>query len=141
MRKFIPFLCIAVLLCGVIGCGKANKADEPAPTSQAAEPTSASQDKVDYVVGTDVNGNEATQYDPENPAATFPPENIISGTYPPETAAPASTPAATAPGNAAAPNATATPEPFEDGQTAGSTGDDFSNNATVIDFEDLFGEP
>lgn len=68
MRKFIAIILVAVLFTACIACADKNldsAGDGDLPTDI-------------YIVGVDINGEVGTQYDPANPSATFPPENIIT---------------------------------------------------------------
>ena len=120
MRKYywLMIALLALAMLAVVGCGDMDLS-KPAPT---LEPEAAIR-----VIGIDVSGQESDIYDPEIPEATFPPENIISGSY--ETPAPGITqkPNQT-PRPTQSPKPTATPD---------WQGDNWEGDSQVVPGEDL----
>ncbi|MCL2694833.1 MAG: hypothetical protein FWE69_00720 [Clostridiales bacterium] len=126
MRKYnwLIAVCLVLVLFAALGCG-CGGGGTPKATPEPEHVT------LIKVVGIDVNGQESEIYDPADPEATFPPENIISGYY--------GTPE---PGTTARPNRTAGPAATPkstDSTWIGGDGDDWDiGDSTVVNGDDLF---
>ena len=119
---------VTLVLLMFFGCGGDNANDEPSLPLE--------------VIGIDVNGQESDVYDPADPIATFPPENIISGTN--ETAVPSGAPDATTPKGAtstpkptSAGAPTSTPKPTQNANPSPSDGGWDGGDATIVDGQGL----